>query len=716
MTEEGVFFVDFWKSKQKIVKITAVLFGFMLVCTLISKSVYAYSLPQITAEAAKKRMVGRQITVYGTVTQSREYAVSTIPAVKVESVEVGRGDEVEEGALLFTLDMEDLKKQIAQQELAIKKLEVQIAALQYNQGLENEERVLVTNRLLEDYLDTASENDIAIERARIREKEAQQDLQKHLEDAPAVTDSEGREAAWQEYEAWLERGACLQEEVDRLTKELAAAEQKVQDAQAELDAARQAAGVLFSRESVSEAEDSFGAADVAGNEGSTADEDNTDSPDSAAGIGSTGNADTPDSAENEENADAPNGGAEEGDADMPGVTAEESNANIPGSTADEDNADIPDSAGAESGNEAADGAGDESGSEAAAGAVEDSGSEAPDNIGDEGGVETTEDQSPGLSELQERLEEAVAERDACAASLENARRELAKHESEMKTEPDFTAEDTEQKNWESQSEALRRNAESADWAYQDAQRQKEKELQEAQRKVDDSVAPRNIQDALALEQLELSYLKEVLREYQNLESLEGKVTAPQNGIVTAVNVMAGNDAPDGAAVVYANREDNLEFRMTLTEEEQKYINQGTQGNLKIGSRQENYEVAYMEQQSDGRYMAVIPLPEGVGNIGANGIFNVFWQSEAYPCCVLIDAVHEENQRKYIYVVRRQQGILGEELTAEKRFVTVCEEGDSVVALDNFDLAEDEEVILSSTKELTDGAVVRYRLAGSSDIE
>lgn len=639
--------MEFWKKKKKIVRVTALLLGIMLLCTLISKSIYAYQLPQVTAEEAKQKTLGRQIRLSGTVLQSREYAVSTLPAIKVETVEVGKGDAVEEGTLLFKLDARDLAEQIAQQELAVKKLEVQIAVLQYNQELADEKKVRDTDRLLADYLDTAEEKEIAVDRAKITEEEARQDLQAHLEDAPQLTDSEGRAAAWEEYKSWLAQGERLQEEVDVLTKKLAALQKKVDTAQTALDAAQQGtwqAGTEFSLDSVQEG-------------GSAVPETLYDA------------AEAPDSA-----AEAPDSGAE----------------------TPKDTAEAPDSA-----------------------------TEVPDDVpetpGDaldpsENAPEDGAAQTPDPAALQSALKAAIAERDACSTKLEAAQEKLQKYQAELKTEPDFAEEDAAQKSWESQAETLRRELESAGWSYEDAQRQKETALKEAQRSVDDSVVSENMEDALALDQLELSWLKQVLEGYRELQKQDGKIIAEKSGIVTAVNVTAGSDTPDGAAVVYADQKEALDFQMVLTKEEKKYIDRGTQGSLQLGNSQEVCAVEYLEQQADGSYLALLSLPEGMGSIGEGGTFTVSWQSRTYPCCVLLNAVYEENQQNYIYVIRRQQGILGEELAAEKRYVTVLERGDSYAALDPSGLAEGEEIIVTSTMALTDGDVIRYRLqtAGSAE--
>lgn len=96
-------------------------------------------------------------------------------------------------------------------------------------------------------------------------------------------------------------------------------------------------------------------------------------------------------------------------------------------------------------------------------------------------------------------------------------------------------------------------------------------------------------------------------------------------------------------------------------------------------------------------------------MGQGGTFTVDYQSESYSQCIPAEAVYSESNRSYVYVVRIQQGILGEELAAEKRYVTVEKTGDRYAALSDGTLKEGEEVIVSTTKELQDGEVIRYRL-------
>ena len=314
-----------------------------------------------------------------------------------------------------------------------------------------------------------------------------------------------------------------------------------------------------------------------------------------------------------------------------------------------------------------------------------------------------------LEELKKRLEAAQARRDEIEAELAQAKAELDVHQAEERTKPDFSMEDAERESWESRKTELERSAESAGWEEEDAVRQKQKALKEAQRKVDDAVSPENVQDTLALYQLELDYEQTVLKRYTELQKAGGKVTAEEDGVITGVSVSAGADTPDGAAMTYASLEEDLKFRMRCTKEEKKYIGQGIQGRLVADGVDETLEIGYMEQKEDGSWEAELSLPKNSADMGQSGSFTVDYQSESYSSCIPVEAVYEENNRNYIYVVRPQQGILGEELAAEKRYVTVKEAGDRYAALAEGALEEGEQIIVSTTKALKDGEVIRYRL-------
>ena len=629
-------------KKKKIVAAAAGLFVFLAVCTLISKSVYAYRLPQVTTAAASKKSIGKKIELSGTVMQTKDHAVSVLPGVKIETVEVAKGQKVQEGDLLFTVSMEDLEEQILEKRLSIQKLQVQIRTLLENNELLNRKKVTETNRALEDYVGAVSENDALIGRARQKEEQAKQDLSKHLAEEPQLTKDSDRERERDEYARWKEEGMRLEERVSVLQKQLRQAQEEADRLQKEYDEAIKAQGTqgaYFSEETLRE-------------EGAVSPE--------AESVMET---------ELEPESTAP--------PEPEGIAPAESEDAV--ATEPEPESTAP----------------------------PESESTAPSE------PESTAPPEPGtdtdLEELKKRLDAAKARRDEIERQLKQAQEALLKHQAEGRTEPDFSAEDAERKSWESQKTTLERNVESAGWEEEDAVLQKQKALKEAQRKVDDAASPENAQDTLALYQLELDYEQTVLSRYEQLQKAGGKVTAKEDGVLTGVGVSAGADTPDGAAMTYASLEENLKFWMNCPKEQKKYISPGTQGRLLADGIDETLEIGYMEQREDGSWDAEITLPQNSASMGQGGIFTVDYQSESYSQCVPAEAVYTENGRSYVYVVRRQQGILGEELAAEKRYVTVEENGDRYAALAEGSLKEGEEVVVSTTKALKDGEVIRYRL-------
>lgn len=624
-------------KKKKIA--AAGLFVFLAVCTLISKSVYAYRLPQVTTAAASKKSIGKKIELSGTVMQTKDHAVSVLPGVKIETVEVTKGQKVQEGDLLFTVSMEDLEEQILEKRLSIQKLQVQIRTLLENNELLNRKKVTETNRALEDYVGAVSENDALIGRARQKEEQAKQDLSKHLAEEPQLTKDSDRERERDEYARWKEEGMRLEERVSVLQKQLRQAQEEADRLQKEYDEAIKAQGAYFSEETLRE----DGAA-PAESEDAVMTEPYPESiaPPESEGI-----------------APAESESVMETEPEPESAAPPESESTAP--------------------------------------------SEPESTAPPEPGTDTD------LEELKKRLDAAKARRDEIERQLKQAQEALLKHQAEGRTEPDFSAEDAERKSWESQKTTLERNVESAGWEEEDAVLQKQKALKEAQRKVDDAASPENAQDTLALYQLELDYEQTVLSRYEQLQKAGGKVTAKEDGVLTGVGVSAGADTPDGAAMTYASLEENLKFWMNCPKEQKKYISPGTQGRLLADGIDETLEIGYMEQREDGSWDAEITLPQNSASMGQGGIFTVDYQSESYSQCVPAEAVYTENGRSYVYVVRRQQGILGEELAAEKRYVTVEENGDRYAALAEGSLKEGEEVVVSTTKALKDGEVIRYRL-------
>lgn len=90
---------------------------------------------------------------------------------------------------------------------------------------------------------------------------------------------------------------------------------------------------------------------------------------------------------------------------------------------------------------------------------------------------------------------------------------------------------------------------------------------EAKRKVEDSNLNGDPDLTIEMNQMEITYRKEILKKYTQLENNGGQVFGEDNGIVTKIKISPGEIIPQGASIVLADLDESLKFRVILTKEE-----------------------------------------------------------------------------------------------------------------------------------------------------
>lgn len=98
------------KFRWKVVRAFGGFLIFMLVCTAVSRGIYAYQMPQVTVAASESGAISHDFEVAGTVKALSRKAVVTIGGIRVRRVCVEEGDTVRKGETLFWLDGEDIQK------------------------------------------------------------------------------------------------------------------------------------------------------------------------------------------------------------------------------------------------------------------------------------------------------------------------------------------------------------------------------------------------------------------------------------------------------------------------------------------------------------------------------------------------------------------------------------------------------------------------------
>lgn len=343
-------------------------------------------------------------------------------------------------------------------------------------------------------------------------------------------------------------------------------------------------------------------------------------------------------------------------------------------------------------------------SEAADSAGNENEGEAADGAGNETGGE--------VDGIQQALEKAREAESAAKERCESAKAAYQMHMDNAVSEPDFSAEDEAEVAWEAKKDSLKDAVETAKRAVEDAEQSKSDAMLEAERKVADANTAGSADSSLEISRLELASMQTELTAYKKILDAGGQVYPEAEGIITRIQVSPGERAPDGAAVVYADLSSPMQFYVSLTKDQKKYVNQGDTIELSLGgSRAEEYTVDYVAENEANPelYDVRIFLPDGVGTIGQSGSFEAETQSETFSCCIPIDALREDaNHRSYVYKVGKKSGILGAELAAEKIYVKVLDQNDSYAAIEEGVIDRETELIIASTETLEDQDVIRYK--------
>ncbi len=165
------------KRKKRIAGGLVLFLGFMWLCTLVYKSIYASRLPIVSTTRIDSKYIEHVVEMEGIVEAGAKLPVVVLGGLRVEELAVHTGDKVEEGDLLFTVDLEDIREKIAQQETDCQKVQLQIDAILQNRELAKAQKALEEARAREDYDALARYQDTLVGRAAEDVAQAEEDLE-----------------------------------------------------------------------------------------------------------------------------------------------------------------------------------------------------------------------------------------------------------------------------------------------------------------------------------------------------------------------------------------------------------------------------------------------------------------------------------------------------------------------------------------------------------
>ena len=338
---------------------------------------------------------------------------------------------------------------------------------------------------------------------------------------------------------------------------------------------------------------------------------------------------------------------------------------------------------------------------------------------------TRQEQQTQIARAKEDYENVLAEADALILrreqELEEAEWSLSLFDQYMNRLSEELSQDvsggnaeysaSQQYTWQTQRHQLAQAVENAKFALKDAKRQKEENLQNAARAIEDATRNQTT-DSSATDSnaLDIAYQEKQLSEWKELLEADGWVTAQTQGRILEVQVSVGSRTQDGACILYAMDDGSRIINASFTLEALPYINEGTilelEAKLSDASvLREKAPVTYVDRGAEEiRVQIETDITEL--KIGQSVEISLRAQTENFITCVPFSCLQMEGPAYYVYVAEEKEGILGTEWIVRRVQVSIVDSNDTVAAISGVEISTETRIVTSFTKALRDGAVVR----------
>lgn len=706
-------------KRKGLMRITAAFFGLMICFTILSRAAYQEGTALVHTGRPSSMVISHQVKTTGKVEQNQELAVTTEPNLRVASIEVGEGDRVSRGDLLFTLDLTMLEEKILNQKQEMEKQQLNVEDAKSQKDVSRQQKANEQAQASENYSLNTNRAGVALSRAARNLNQAREDLKEFRK-------SSGREEGDDTVEAALE--ADLEEKTQAYVdavQELDSLKWQIENAVYQaLQAAQGGTASLESRQTVlTGAEDllleeaplpaaSFQAETqpqpaassqpAASFQAETQPQPESSSqpeaqPQSAASSqpetqpqpetekSGTGQAETQDSLLEEESpGNLSDAAPEEYDPDI--LLEEEPILQESGETVWEPEIQ------------------EEPWTENPA---------LPETEQTEGetvsGAPPTEEE---LNKLEQSVRDGYRERleaaqNAAAAALEEKNRAceaLVRYQQERLAAESAAEAQTEQ--------GLLDALQAARDAYVDASIAANEAAVTSGRAVAAAGIPQASNSSDRVNEITYEQMELQLEKLETLLENQGKVCAPADGLVTGIYIQTGGMTAETTAVLLADLSKGYRFVGEITREQEKYIGAGDLVTLTANTGRESFEelpvsAVRADEEKEGVYTVTVQLPEDTLELGAAAALDFTKKSEVYPVCVPLSALYlDEKNLPYVLVLDEIDTIMGTETRARKVSVTVLEQNESFAALAEGAVGSQEEVIVSSDKSVDDGSRVR----------
>lgn len=247
-------------------------------------------------------------------------------------------------------------------------------------------------------------------------------------------------------------------------------------------------------------------------------------------------------------------------------------------------------------------------------------------------------------------------------------------------------------------------------AYNEAVKQRQSTIQSADRTLEDAKAPENVDTATALtENDDLEEKQLAVDELQKMMDVNGKITAPSDGLITKVNVTTGETTTEDTAIRISDQSAGYKFTATLDKASAKYLSKDDKVTLDLGNGTtvEGLTVQSIDVSAEDKnsYELTVSIPAKVKKLGSIATLKVEKASKKYDTCVPLGALHSDGDKYYVYVINEKDTILGTETAVDKVQVDILDKNNEQAAIEG-SFSWGQQFVLTSSKTLRNGDRVR----------
>ena len=247
-------------------------------------------------------------------------------------------------------------------------------------------------------------------------------------------------------------------------------------------------------------------------------------------------------------------------------------------------------------------------------------------------------------------------------------------------------------------------------AYNEAVKQRQSTIQSANRTLEDAKAPENVDTATALtENDDLEEKQLAVDELQKVMDVNGKITAPSDGLITKVNVTTGETTTEDTTIRISDQSAGYKFTATLDKASAKYLSKDDKVTLDLGNGTtvEGLTVQSIDVSAEDKnsYELTVSIPAKVKKLGSIATLKVEKASKKYDTCVPLGALHSDGDKYYVYVINEKDTILGTETAVDKVQVDILDKNNEQAAIEG-SFSWGQQFVLTSSKTLRNGDRVR----------